>query len=85
VRCCKLALDTGLKGALEGPSSYFMKSPPRQVSDNVARQLTEDFIAEMAARLSSQAVRGERMTPIPGDGNGTSAELGETVVPPAGG
>ncbi|HVS43371.1 MAG TPA: inositol-3-phosphate synthase, partial [Candidatus Dormibacteraeota bacterium] len=45
VRCCKLALDTGLSGALEGPSSYFMKSPPHQVSDNVARQMTDDFIA----------------------------------------
>src|SRR5438128_4195422 len=40
VRCCKLALDTGMSGALEGPSSYFMKSPPHQVSDNVARQMT---------------------------------------------
>ena len=45
VRCCKLALDRGISGALEGPSSYFMKSPPRQVSDSLARQLTEDFIA----------------------------------------
>ncbi|MGA9112510.1 MAG: inositol-3-phosphate synthase [Candidatus Dormiibacterota bacterium] len=45
VRCCKLGLDRGLSGTLEGPSSYFMKSPPRQFSDNRARELTEAFIA----------------------------------------
>jgi myo-inositol-1-phosphate synthase len=45
VRCCKLALDRGVAGALDGPCSYLMKSPPHQVSDNVARQQTEDFIA----------------------------------------
>ena len=48
VRCCKLALNHGLGGPLEGPSSYLMKSPPRQVTDPVARELTEDFIAEYA-------------------------------------
>src|SRR5487761_853357 len=45
VRCCKLGLDRGLSGTLEGPASYFMKSPPRQVSDNRARELSEAFIA----------------------------------------
>ncbi len=45
VRCCKLGLDRGLSGTLEGPSSYFMKSPPRQVSDTLAHELTEAFIA----------------------------------------
>ena len=45
VRCCKLGLDRGLSGTLEGPSAYFMKSPPRQFSDNRARELTEAFIA----------------------------------------
>jgi len=49
VRCCKLGMDRGISGALEGPSSYFMKSPPRQVSDSVARQLTEEFIAGVGA------------------------------------
>jgi len=46
VRCCKLALNHGLGGALEGPSSYLMKSPPVQVPDPVAREDTERFIAE---------------------------------------
>jgi myo-inositol-1-phosphate synthase len=48
VRCCKLALNDGVGGPLEGPSSYFMKSPPRQVIDAVAREDTERFIAEHA-------------------------------------
>ena len=48
VRCCKLALNHGLGGALEGPSSYLMKSPPIQVPDDEARELTEAFIAEYA-------------------------------------
>jgi len=46
VRCCKLALNHGIGGALDGPSSYLMKSPPKQVPDAVARQDTEDFIAQ---------------------------------------
>ena len=48
VRCCKLALNRGVGGALEAPSSYFMKSPPRQVPDSIAREDTERFIAEHA-------------------------------------
>lgn len=44
VRCAKLALDRGIGGALTGPSSYFMKSPPRQYTDNQARELVEAFI-----------------------------------------
>lgn len=49
VRCCKLALDRGLKGALVGPSSYFMKSPPMQYSDDEARQKVEEFIQEFGS------------------------------------
>jgi myo-inositol-1-phosphate synthase len=48
VRCCKLALNRGVGGALEGPSSYLMKSPPVQVPDPVAREDTERFIADHA-------------------------------------
>ncbi|HHE42099.1 MAG TPA: inositol-3-phosphate synthase [Dehalococcoidia bacterium] len=44
VRCCKLALDRGLSGTLVGPSSYFMKSPPLQFSDDEAHRRTEQFI-----------------------------------------
>ena len=45
VRCAKLALDRGLGGALTGPSSYFMKSPPQQCTDEEARLRVERFIA----------------------------------------
>ena len=45
VRCAKLALDHGIAGALEGPSAYFMKSPPVQHPDDHAREETEQFIA----------------------------------------
>jgi myo-inositol-1-phosphate synthase len=45
VRCAKIALDRGLKGAVTAPASYFMKTPPVQYSDDKARQITEDFIA----------------------------------------
>jgi myo-inositol-1-phosphate synthase len=45
VRCAKLALDRGLKGALFAPSSYFMKTPPQQYSDDEARKRTEEYIA----------------------------------------
>ena len=44
VRCAKLALDRGLSGALKGPSAYFMKSPPEQYPDDVARQMVEEYI-----------------------------------------
>jgi len=44
IRCLKLGLDRGLKGTLVAPSAYFMKSPPRQIPDDVARQRVEAFI-----------------------------------------
>ncbi len=45
VRCAKLAIDRGLKGAINAPASYFMKTPPVQYTDDEARKLTEDYIA----------------------------------------
>jgi myo-inositol-1-phosphate synthase len=44
VRCIKLARDRGIAGALTGPASYFMKSPPQQYTDHEARERTEAFI-----------------------------------------
>ena len=44
VRCCKLAMDRGMSGALMGPAAYFMKSPPVQFADNDARDMVEAFI-----------------------------------------
>jgi myo-inositol-1-phosphate synthase len=45
VRCCKLALNHGVSGQLDGPSSYLMKSPHNQRPDEQARTDTEAFIA----------------------------------------
>jgi myo-inositol-1-phosphate synthase len=44
IRCLKIGLDRGLSGTLVAPSSYFMKSPPLQVHDDVARERVEAFI-----------------------------------------
>ena len=44
VRLAKLALDNGIGGALEGPSAYLMKSPPKQYPDAEAHELVEEFI-----------------------------------------
>ena len=63
IRCCKLALDRGLKGELIAPSAYFMKSPPVQYTDDRAHQMLEEFIAstqqverEVQSNLSSMEV-----------------------------
>ena len=56
VRCAKLALDNGLKGALIEPSAYFKKSPPIQYPDDVARQMVEDFIGKYGQKKKA-AVR----------------------------
>jgi myo-inositol-1-phosphate synthase len=45
VRCAKLAMDRGIGGPLISPSSYFMKSPPQQFTDDEARQMVAEFIA----------------------------------------
>lgn len=45
IRCAKLAMDRGIGGALLAPSAYFMKSPPVQYNDSVAREMLEEFIA----------------------------------------
>ncbi len=44
IRCLKLGLDRGLKGTLVAPSAYFMKSPPRQIHDDIAYNRVEAFI-----------------------------------------
>jgi myo-inositol-1-phosphate synthase len=44
VRCVKLALDRGISGSLIAPSSYFMKTPPKQFKDDVAHAMTESYI-----------------------------------------
>ena len=58
VRCCKLALNHGVGGQLDGPSSYLMKSPHNQRPDNLAREATEKFIAEHSR--STKAAKAAR-------------------------
>ena len=60
VRCCKLALNNGLAGQLDGPSSYLMKSPMHQRPDDEAHELTEAFIAKYARKPGvAAAAKGE--------------------------
>jgi myo-inositol-1-phosphate synthase len=53
VRCCKLALNHGVAGQLDGPCSYLMKSPYKQRPDDIARADTERFIERYSARTAS--------------------------------
>src|SRR5689334_20165492 len=55
VRCAKLAKDAGIAGSLLGPSAYFMKSPPVQYTDEQARLMVEQFIAEYGQSAQSAA------------------------------
>jgi myo-inositol-1-phosphate synthase len=57
VRCCKLALNHGISGQLDGPSSYLMKSPMHQRPDDEARELTEKFIAKYGGKKTRAAAR----------------------------
>ncbi len=57
VRCLKLALDHKLSGSMEAPSAYFMKSPPKQHTDDEARVMTQEFIQKYARR--------QRKAPLP--------------------
>jgi myo-inositol-1-phosphate synthase len=58
VRCCKLALNNGLAGELDGPSSYLMKSPMHQRPDDEAHAMTDEFIRKYARK------------PVPAGGKG---------------
>jgi myo-inositol-1-phosphate synthase len=65
VRCCKLALNNGLTGQLDGPCSYLMKSPMHQRPDDEARELTEKFIAQYTRKplgKPTKAVKSAKAT-----------------------
>ena len=55
VRCAKLALNQGVGGALYAPSAYFMKSPPEQYHDDVARDRVEEFIQTFGKKPGSKS------------------------------
>jgi myo-inositol-1-phosphate synthase len=58
VRLAKLALNNGVSGALEGPSAYLMKSPPKQLRDDDAHAAIERFIRENGRTRATEAVEG---------------------------
>lgn len=62
IRCAKLALDNGISGALIGPSAYFMKSPPKQFTDNEARELTEKFVATYGKKKAAPGPKRKKLT-----------------------
>jgi myo-inositol-1-phosphate synthase len=68
VRLCKLALNHGIAGQLDGPSSYLMKSPHNQRPDDEAREMTETFIHEHTG------VPGTTPTGVPASEGGTGAK-----------
>jgi myo-inositol-1-phosphate synthase len=59
VRFAKLGLNKGVAGALEGPSAYLMKSPPKQIVDDEAYEATERFIREHAREAARQPENAE--------------------------
>jgi myo-inositol-1-phosphate synthase len=52
VRLAKLALDNGVGGALDGPSAYLMKSPPKQLPDDEAHDAVEKFIKQYGRKAA---------------------------------
>ncbi|MCD6727803.1 MAG: inositol-3-phosphate synthase [Solirubrobacteraceae bacterium] len=63
VRLCKLALNNGVSGQLDGPSSYLMKSPKNQRPDDQARQDTDKFIARYAGKAAPRSTPKGRSAP----------------------
>jgi myo-inositol-1-phosphate synthase len=57
VRLAKLALNNGVAGALEAPSSYLMKSPPAQIRDDQARENTERFITQHTRKKQKERAK----------------------------
>jgi myo-inositol-1-phosphate synthase len=65
IRCVKLALERGESGPLEAPSSYYMKSPPRQFRDSVAREACNAFIDGRDFDLPAEVVRDAKVVVRP--------------------
>jgi myo-inositol-1-phosphate synthase len=70
IRCCKLALERGEGGVLDGPASYFCKHPPRQLPDDEAYRMTEQFIAAGNWEESNEVLdpRGRQRESAPATG-----------------
>ncbi|HSU99218.1 MAG TPA: inositol-3-phosphate synthase [Roseiarcus sp.] len=61
LRCAKLGLERGIGGPLEGPASYFMKSPPRQMRDSVAHDACNAFIDGKPFDLPGEAPKSAKV------------------------
>ncbi len=57
VRLAKLAMNNGISGALEAPSAYLMKSPPKQIRDDEAHEQSERFIVKNAVKKARTTAR----------------------------
>jgi myo-inositol-1-phosphate synthase len=66
IRCAKLALERGEAGPLEAPSAYYMKSPPRQFRDSVAREACNAFIDGRDFDLPAEATPDAKVAVHPG-------------------
>jgi myo-inositol-1-phosphate synthase len=73
VRCCKLALNHGVGGQLDGPSSYLMKSPQNQRPDEQARRDTEAFIARYAGQPGTRSPSSRKRGRAAGARKGAAA------------
>ena len=62
VRCCKLALNHGIGGQLDGPSSYLMKSPHNQRPDDQARAGHREVHRQVRADSPAHAPEGPQST-----------------------
>jgi myo-inositol-1-phosphate synthase len=82
VRCCKLALNHGVGGQLDGPSSYLMKSPHKQRPDDQAHRDTEKFIAKYATRPGTTA-KGRIARRATAGAGAAKKSTGRTVRTPA--
>ena len=89
VRLAKLALNNGVGGALEGPSAYLMKSPPKQIVDDEAHDAVERFIKQYAAQEPAKTNRPKasdqqgRLAPVLAQRRGSRAvadELGHVAA-----
>ena len=78
IRCLKLGLDRGLKGTLVAPSAYFMKSPPRQIPDDVARERVEAFIRgeDSETLIGTEKPAARKLRKLAGRRQGELATLG---------
>jgi len=66
IRCAKLGLERGLAGPLEAPAAYYMKSPPRQLRDSVARDACNAFIDDISFDLPQEPALDAKISARPG-------------------